>query len=107
MNIKKDDKVIVLSGKDKGKTGKVISADPKGMKVIVEGVNVATKHQAPKKQGEAGRHHQGRDPASTSARCSLSAPSAASPPAPPISLRTTARNPASASSAARRYERGE
>ena len=54
MNIKKDDKVIVLSGKDKGKTGKVISADPKGMKVIVEGVNVATKHQAPKKQGDAG-----------------------------------------------------
>ena len=54
MNIKKDDKVIVLSGRDKGKTGKVISADPKGMKVIVEGVNVATKHQAPKKQGDAG-----------------------------------------------------
>ena len=45
MKIKKDDKVIVISGKDKGKTGKVIVADPKGMKVIVEGVNVATKHQ--------------------------------------------------------------
>lgn len=54
MNIKKDDKVIVLSGRDKGKTGKVLSADPKGMKVTVEGVNVATKHQAPKKQGEEG-----------------------------------------------------
>jgi large subunit ribosomal protein L24 len=54
MNIKKDDKVIVLSGKDKGKTGKVLVADPKGMKVIVEGVNIATKHQAPKKQGEEG-----------------------------------------------------
>ena len=50
MNIKKDDKVV-LSGKDKGKTGKVMIADPKGNKVTVEGVNVATKHQAPKKQG--------------------------------------------------------
>ena len=54
MNIKKDDKVVVLSGKDKGKQGKVIKADPKAMKVIVEGVNVATKHQKPRKQGEEG-----------------------------------------------------
>ena len=54
MNIKKDDKVVVLSGKDKGKTGKVLSADPKNGKVIVEGVNIATKHQAPKKQGDEG-----------------------------------------------------
>ena len=36
MNIKKDDKVVVLSGKDKGKEGKVLSADPKGGKLIVE-----------------------------------------------------------------------
>ena len=54
MNIKKDDKVIVLSGKDKGKQGKVLVADPKAAKVIVEGVNVATKHQKPRKQGEDG-----------------------------------------------------
>ena len=54
MNIKKDDKVIVLSGKDKGKEGKVLVADPKGMKVIVEGVNVATKHQKPMRQGQEG-----------------------------------------------------
>ena len=54
MKIKKDDKVVVLSGKDKGKQGKVIVADPKGMKVIVEGVNVATKHQKPRRQGENG-----------------------------------------------------
>ena len=54
MNIKKDDKVIVLSGKDKGKQGKVLSADPKAMKVVVEGVNVATKHQKPQKQGQDG-----------------------------------------------------
>ena len=54
MNIKRDDKVVVLSGKDKGKQGKVIKADPKAMKVIVEGVNIATKHQKPRKQGEEG-----------------------------------------------------
>ena len=54
MNIKKDDKVIVLSGKDKGKQGKVLIADPKAEKVVVEGVNVATKHQKPRKQGEDG-----------------------------------------------------
>ena len=54
MNIKKDDKVVVLSGKDKGKQGKILTADPKAEKVIVEGVNVATKHQKPRKQGEEG-----------------------------------------------------
>ena len=54
MNIRKDDKVVVLSGKDKGKQGKILTADPKAAKVIVEGVNVATKHQKPRKQGEEG-----------------------------------------------------
>jgi large subunit ribosomal protein L24 len=54
MNIKKDEKVVVLSGKDKGKQGQILVSDPKAMKVIVEGVNVATKHQKPRKQGEEG-----------------------------------------------------
>ena len=54
MNIKKDDKVIVLSGKDKGKEGRVVSADPKNGKVIVEGVNVAKRHLKPRKPGEEG-----------------------------------------------------
>ena len=54
MNIKKDDKVVVLSGKDKGKQGKILVSDPKAAKVVVEGVNVATKHQKPRKQGEEG-----------------------------------------------------
>ncbi len=54
MNIRKDDKVVVLSGKDKGKQGKILVSDPKAAKVIVEGVNVATKHQKPRKQGEEG-----------------------------------------------------
>jgi large subunit ribosomal protein L24 len=45
MRIKKDDMVIVITGKDKGKVGKVLKAMPKENRVIVEGVNVQTKHQ--------------------------------------------------------------
>jgi large subunit ribosomal protein L24 len=45
--IKKGDSVIVLSGKDKGKTGTVTKAFPKDMKVIVSGVNIATRHKKP------------------------------------------------------------
>ena len=52
MFIKKDDKVVVISGKDKGKEGKVLSAAPKTGKVIVEGIQVATKHRKARKQGE-------------------------------------------------------
>jgi large subunit ribosomal protein L24 len=54
MNIRRDDTVVVLSGKDKGKQGKVLKADPKNGKLVVEGVNVATRHQRPRKQGEEG-----------------------------------------------------
>ena len=54
MNIKKDDKVIVLSGKDKGKQGKVLSVIPSESKVVVEGVNVATKHKKATSQTEQG-----------------------------------------------------
>ena len=55
MFIKKDDKVIVLTGKDKGKTGTVIKAMPKEDKVIVSGVNILKKHQKPRKGGEKGQ----------------------------------------------------
>ena len=54
MNIKKNDTVIVLSGKDKGKKGKVLVAMPSENKVVVEGVNVATCHTKPRKQGDVG-----------------------------------------------------
>ena len=54
MNINKNDKVVVLSGKDKGKQGKVLEAMPAEKKVIVEGVNVASCHVKPRKQGEEG-----------------------------------------------------
>ena len=54
MNIKKDDNVVVLSGKSKGKRGRVLSAFPKNGTVIVEGAMVATKHKKPRRQGEPG-----------------------------------------------------
>ncbi len=54
MEIRRDDTVIVLSGKDKGKKGKVMKADPKGGKVVVSGVNVASKHRKPRTQQEEG-----------------------------------------------------
>ena len=45
--IRKGDTVVVLSGKDKGKTGEVVRAMPKEDKVIVSGVNVAVRHRTP------------------------------------------------------------
>jgi large subunit ribosomal protein L24 len=45
--IRKGDTVVVLSGKDKGKTGEVIKSMPKDSKVLVSGVNVATRHRKP------------------------------------------------------------
>ena len=54
VHIKVDDTVMVLSGNDKGKTGKVIAVSPEEGKAIVEGVNKQKKHVKPRKQGEAG-----------------------------------------------------
>ncbi len=53
-HIKKNDQVIVVSGNEKGKKGKVLSVDHENGRVIVEGVNMATKHKKPRRQGEAG-----------------------------------------------------
>lgn len=54
LHIKRDDKVVVISGKDKGKTGKVLITEPKTGRVIVEKVNMVTKHEKPKGQGKPG-----------------------------------------------------
>ena len=47
MRIRRDDEVVVLSGKDKGKTGKVLRTDPKKARVFVEGLNMIKRHQRP------------------------------------------------------------
>ena len=54
MHIKTNDTVVVLSGRDRGKQGKVMSVDPKGGKAIVSGVSIAKRHKKPRKQGEPG-----------------------------------------------------
>lgn len=54
MKIKKGDTVKVLSGKDKGKTGKVLTVDTKRQSVVVEGVNVHTRFERSKKAGQPG-----------------------------------------------------
>jgi large subunit ribosomal protein L24 len=54
VNIKKDDLVLVLAGKNKGKKAKVLSVIPKTSKVIVEGVNVVKKHEKPSAENQTG-----------------------------------------------------
>ena len=54
LHVKKDDNVVILSGRDKGKQGKIVSVSPKERKVIIEGRNIVTKHVKPKQQGQLG-----------------------------------------------------
>ena len=54
MNIKKGDTIVVLSGKDKGKQGKVLGTVPKSTKIVAEGINMVTCHVKPRRQGEQG-----------------------------------------------------
>lgn len=54
MHVKKGDTVVVISGKDKGKKGKILQAIPKKDRVIVEGVNMVTKHQKPSAKVQQG-----------------------------------------------------
>ena len=54
MDIRSGDTVVVLSGRDKGKEGKILKVNPKDEKVIIEGINVAKRHQKPRKQGDPG-----------------------------------------------------
>lgn len=55
MKIKKGDNVILISGKDRGKKGKVLRVFPVDERILVEGVNIHKKHMRAKKQGEKGQ----------------------------------------------------
>jgi large subunit ribosomal protein L24 len=55
MKVKKGDSVLIIAGKDKGRTGKIMRALPKEMKILVEGINLKKKHVRPKKEGEKGQ----------------------------------------------------
>ena len=52
--VKKGDKVLVIAGKDKGKTADVLEVSPSTGKVLVDGVNIVTKHNKPKNQQDKG-----------------------------------------------------
>ena len=54
LHVKKGDTVVILSGKDRGKKGKVLGVSPKEQKVIVEGCNIVSKHVKPRRMGQAG-----------------------------------------------------
>ena len=53
--LRKGDKVVVLAGKDKGKQGEITTVDPKANKAVVEGVNVAIRHQRQTQTNQGGR----------------------------------------------------
>ena len=55
MYLKKDDKVIVIAGKDKNKVGKIIDIDRRNNKIVVEGINMVTKHIKPRGGMEGGK----------------------------------------------------
>ncbi|MDP3883158.1 MAG: 50S ribosomal protein L24 [Candidatus Staskawiczbacteria bacterium] len=55
MKVKKGDNVLIIAGKDKGRTGKIIKSLPRELKVLVEGINLKKKHVRPKREGEKGQ----------------------------------------------------
>ncbi len=54
MKLKKGDNIKVLSGKDRGKTGKILRVDPTAGRILVEGINLYKKNRRPRRQGEKG-----------------------------------------------------
>ena len=54
VHVKTGDTVVILSGKDRGSKGKVLAVSPKEGKVIIEGLNMVTKHVKPRRMGEQG-----------------------------------------------------
>jgi large subunit ribosomal protein L24 len=52
MRIKTDDQVVIISGKDRGKTGRVLRTEPKKRRVYVEGLNIVKRHERPRSTGD-------------------------------------------------------
>ncbi len=55
MKLKKSDTVLIISGDDRAKKGKIIKVIPSKQKIVVEGVSIQRRHQRPKKEGEKGQ----------------------------------------------------
>lgn len=54
MRLKKNDNVLIISGKDRGRKGKIMKVLPKDGKIVVEGMNIHKRHRKPKRQGQKG-----------------------------------------------------
>jgi large subunit ribosomal protein L24 len=59
MRIKTDDQVVITSGKDAGKTGRVVRTDPKRRRVYVEGLNIIKRHERPRSTGDMAKAQAG------------------------------------------------
>ena len=55
MKVKKGDSVLIIAGKDRGRTGKIMKSLPKELKVLIDGINLKKKHVKPKRDGEKGQ----------------------------------------------------
>jgi len=55
MEIKSGDIVLIITGKDKGKSGKVTEVYPKDSRIIIEGLNIVKRHKKPRREGEKGQ----------------------------------------------------
>lgn len=66
IHVKKGDNVIIINGKDKGKKGKILKVYPDDMKVLVEGINMCTKHKKPRGQYQQGGIIRQESPISSS-----------------------------------------
>ena len=106
LKIKKNDTVVVLSGKDKGKQGKVLGTIPSEAKVVVEGINKVTCHIKPRKQGEEGGIIQ-REAAIYASKVQVVCPKCGKGTRVAYKSSRTARRPAPARSAALSCEKGE
>ena len=92
VKIRRDDEVVVISGKDRGKTGKVLRVDRAKQKVFVEGLNIVKRHQRPSQVPNARSQQVGgvieREGPSTSPTSCSWTPRTASPPASASAGRT-------------------
>ena len=104
MSIKKDDTVVVITGKDKGQRGKVLTVIPKEGKVVVEKINLVSRHTKPRKQGDEGGIIQKEAPL-YACKVMRVCPKCDKPTRAPARW-WTARRSVSASTAALKSERG-
>ena len=106
LHVKKDDTVLIISGDERGNTGKVIEVSPKEGKVIVEGRNKVKKHVKPRKMGDPSASLRPRAPC-TCPKSRSFAPLAKSRPASATKNSPTVPNSVSANAAAKRCKEGK